>query len=111
MTGVLVIQIRKLSGEDIGQAQGPWPNIPSEDGRGTANRFAASGTEPTQDMAAWTLLLTLQQSGHIQLPPRQRPSSKEFRNHPVPVVALATEPIHEEFGTAKTCKTKRKSKS
>lgn len=47
-----------------------------------------------KDMAARTLLLKLERSGHIQLPPRQRPSSNEFRNRGVPVVAPATEPIH-----------------
>jgi hypothetical protein len=44
-------------------------------------------------MAARTLLLKLERSGHIQLPPRQRPSSNEFRNRIVPIVAPATEPI------------------
>ena len=45
-------------------------------------------------MAARTLLLKLERSGHIQLPPRQRPSSNEFRYRRVPVVAPATETIH-----------------
>jgi hypothetical protein len=44
-------------------------------------------------MAARTLLLKLERSGHIRLPPRQRPSSNGFRNRRVPVVAPATEPI------------------
>jgi hypothetical protein len=46
-----------------------------------------------KDMAARTLLLKLERSGHIQLPARQRPSSNGFRNRSVPVVASATEPI------------------
>ena len=44
----------------------------------------------SKDMAARTLLLKLERSGHIQMPPRQRPSSNEFRN----VVVPATETIH-----------------
>ena len=66
--------------------------------RGSAKSFAASGTGATRwaGPRIWrrALLLKLERSGHILLPPRQRPSYNGFRNRRVPVVALATEPIH-----------------
>jgi len=46
-----------------------------------------------KDMAARTLLLKLERSGHIRLPPRQRPSSNAFRNRHVPVVEPPTDPM------------------
>lgn len=46
-----------------------------------------------KDMAARTLLLKLERTGHIRLPPRQRPSSNGLRNRRVPLVAHATDPI------------------
>ena len=46
-----------------------------------------------KDMAARTLLLKLERRGCIELPPRQRPSSNQFRNRRVPVVEPASEPI------------------
>lgn len=46
-----------------------------------------------KDMAARSLLLKLERSGHIQLPPRQRPSPNGFRNRRVPPVTWSTEPI------------------
>ena len=47
-----------------------------------------------KDMAARTLLLKLERRGCIELPPRQRPSSNQFRNRHVPLVEPAAEPIH-----------------
>ena len=99
MTGILVIQGRKLSGEDIGQVQGLLAKHP-EWGRTRLSEEVCrlwdwrNALGRPKDMAARTLLLKLERSGHIQLPPRQRTSSNEFRNRGVPVVALATEPIH-----------------
>jgi hypothetical protein len=46
-----------------------------------------------KDMAARTLLLKLERAGHIHLPPRQRPSSNEFRNRRTPRVEQDCEPI------------------
>ena len=46
-----------------------------------------------KDMAARTLLLKLERRGCIELPPRQRPSSNQFRNRRVPLVEPAAEPI------------------
>jgi hypothetical protein len=51
-----------------------------------------------KDMAARTLLLKLERSGHIRLPPRQRPSSNGLRNRRVPLVAHGTEPIRCGLG-------------
>jgi len=46
-----------------------------------------------KDMAARTLLLKLERRGCIELPPRQRPSSNQFRNRCVPLVEPATQPV------------------
>jgi hypothetical protein len=98
MTGIMVVQGRELSAEDIGLIRGllvdhsPWgrTRLSEElcrrwDWRNAQGRF--------KDMAARTLLLKLERAGHIRLPPRQRPSSNAFRNRCVPVVAHATEPM------------------
>ena len=47
-----------------------------------------------KDMAARTLLLKLERAGHIQLPPRQRPSPNASRNRRIPVAPAPSEPIH-----------------
>jgi len=47
-----------------------------------------------KDMAARTLLLKLERAGHIQLPPRQRPSPNASRNRRVPTAPAPSEPIH-----------------
>jgi hypothetical protein len=46
-----------------------------------------------KDMAARTLLLKLERTGHICLPPRRRPSSNDLRNRSVLLVPLAHESI------------------
>jgi len=46
-----------------------------------------------KDMAARTLLLKLERSGYLHLPPRRSPSPNGLRNRRVPLVAHATEPI------------------
>jgi len=50
-----------------------------------------------KDMAARTLLLKLERRGYIELPPRQRPSSNQFRNRRVPVVEHVGEPIRDSL--------------
>jgi hypothetical protein len=98
MTGVMVVQGRELSAEDIGQMQGLLAEHP-EWGRTRVSEEICrrwdwrNAQGRPKDMAARTLLLKLERSGHIRLPPRQRPSSNGFRNRGVPVVAPATEPI------------------
>ena len=98
MTGIVVIQVRKLSGEDIRQVQGLLAEH-SEWGRTRLSEEHCrlwdwrNALGRPKDMAARTLLLKLERSGHLQLPPRQQPSSNEFRNRRVPVAANATEPI------------------
>ena len=47
-----------------------------------------------KDMAARTLLLKLERRGCIDLPPRQRPSTNQFRNRHLPLTEPAAEPIH-----------------
>lgn len=46
-----------------------------------------------KDMAARTLLLKLERRGCIELPPRQRPSTNQFRNRHVSLAEPAAEPI------------------
>jgi hypothetical protein len=99
MTGIIVVQGRDLTAEDIVEMQGLLAEHPQWGRTRLSEELCrrwdwrnAQGLP--KDMAARTLLLKLERSGHIQLPPRQRPSSNEFRNRRVPVVAPATETIH-----------------
>jgi len=46
-----------------------------------------------KDMAARTLLLKLERSGHVRLPPRRRPCSNALRNRNAPHVDHATGPV------------------
>lgn len=98
MKQVMVMQGREVSGADIDLIRGLLAEHPgwgrtrlSEelcrrwDWRNTQGRI--------KDMAARSLLLKLERSGHIQLPPRRRPSSNGLRNRSVPLVAHTTEPI------------------
>ena len=98
MTGVMVVQGRELSGEDIGLIQAllavhrDWgrTRLSEElccwwDWRNAQGRI--------KDMAARTLLLKLERGGFIQLPERRRPSSNGLRNRHAPLVDHATAPI------------------
>ena len=95
----MVVQGRELSADDIGEIKGLLVEHPdwgrtrlSEE---LCHRWDWSNAQGRpKDMAARTLLLKLERTGHVLLPPRQRPSSNEHRNRIVPVVAPATEPIH-----------------
>jgi len=98
MARIMVVQGRELSTEDIGLIRGllvdhsQWGRTRlSEELCRRWNWRNAQGRP--KDMAARTLLLKLERSGHIRLPPRQRPSSNAFRNRCVPAVAETTEPI------------------
>lgn len=95
----MVVQGRELSAEDISQMQGLMAEHPDWGRTRLSEELCRrwdwrNAQGRPKDMAARTLLLKLERSGHIMLPPRQRPSSNEFRNRIVPVVALATEAIH-----------------
>ena len=103
MAGVMVVQGRELSAEDIGQMQGLMAAHPDWCRSRLSQELCrlwdwrnANGL--LKDMAARTLLLKLERSGYIQLPARQRPSSNGFRNRSVPVVAPASEPIRGVLG-------------
>ena len=98
MAGVMVIQGRELRAEDVGLIRG----LLAEHGDWGRTRLSEelcrrwdwrNAQGRIKDMAARTLLLKLERSGHIQLPPRQRPSSNGFRNRRVPLEAHTTEPI------------------
>ena len=98
MTGVMVVQGRELSAEDIGLIQGimtehrDWgrTRLSEElchrwDWRNARGRI--------KDIAARTLLLKLERAGHIRLPKRRRKSTNGLRNRNAPLVAHATAPI------------------
>jgi len=98
MAGLMVIQGRQLRAEDIEfirdllAEHGDWGRTRlSEELCRRWNWRNAQGR--LKDMAARTLLLKLERSGEIRLPPRQRPSSNGLRNRRVPLVAHTTEPI------------------
>ena len=95
----MAVQGRELSAEDIGQIQCLLAGHP-EWGRTRLSEELCrlwdwrNALGRPKDMAARTLLLKLERAGHILLPPRQRPSSNEFRNRSLPMVSPASEPIH-----------------
>ena len=98
MTSDMVIQGRELSAQDLGLIQGLLSDRP-EWGRTRLSEEICrlwdwrNAQGRVKDMAARTLLLKLEQAGHIRLPERRRPSSNGFRNRPAPWVDHATELI------------------
>jgi hypothetical protein len=99
MTGIIVVQGRDLTAEDIGQMQGLLAEHPDWGRTRLSEELCRrwdwrNARGRIKDMAARTLLLKLERSGHIRLPPRQGPSSNGFRNRHVPVVAPAAGTIH-----------------
>jgi hypothetical protein len=98
MTSVMVMQGRQVNGADIGLIRGLLDEHP-EWGRSRLSEELCrrwdwrNAQGRLKDMAARTLLLKLERSGHIQLPKRRGPSPNGRRNRRVPVVAHATEPI------------------
>jgi len=98
MVGVMVVQGRELSIDDIGLIQGllaehcDWgrSKISQElcrlwDWRNAQGRI--------KDMAARTLLLKLERGGHIKLPQRRRPSPNGLRNRDVALLGHVCAPI------------------
>ena len=99
----MVVQGRELSTEDIGQMQGLLAEHPDWNRTRLSEELCRrwdwrNANGRLKDMAARTLLLKLERSGHIQLPLRQRPSSNGLRNRIMPVVAPASEPISGVLG-------------
>jgi len=94
----MVVQGRKVSAQDIVLIQGLLAEHP-EWGRTRLSEEICrlwdwrNARGRIKDMAARTLLLRLEQGGHIRLPERRRPSSNGLRNRNPPLVAHATEPI------------------
>jgi hypothetical protein len=94
----MVMQGREVSGADIGLIRGLLAEHP-EWGRTRLSEELCrrwdwrSAQGQPKEMAARTLLLKLERSGHIRLPRRQRPSSNGLRNRRVPVVDHSTDPI------------------
>ena len=98
MTGVVVVQGRELSAQDIGLIQGLLAEHPDWGRTRLSEELCRrwdwrNARGRIKDMAARTLLLKLERAGHMRLPPRQRPSSNGLRNRSVPVVAPAIEPM------------------
>jgi len=99
MTGVVVVQGRELSAQDIGLIQGLLAEHPDWGRTRLSEELCRrwdwrNARGRIKDMAARTLLLKLERAGHMRLPPRQRPSSNGFRNRRVPVVAPVAGTIH-----------------
>jgi hypothetical protein len=108
MTGFMVMQGREVSGADIGLIRGLLADHPAWGRTQLSEELCrrwdwrnAQGCP--KDMAARTLLLKLERTGHIRLPPRQRPSSNGFRNRRVPLVAHATDPIRGTLRDLRPC--------
>ena len=99
VTDFIVVQGRELSGEDIVQMRGLLAQHPDWNRTRLSEEICRrwdwrNANGRLKDMAARTMLLKLERSGHILLPPRQRPSPNELRNRIAPMVAPASEPIH-----------------
>ena len=94
----MVIQGREVSGADVGLIRGLLAEHPAW-GRTRLSlelceRWAWRNAQGRpKDMAARALLLKLERGGHIQLPPRQRPSSNAFRNRCPKAIPPAPAPI------------------
>ena len=100
MTEVMVLQGRTLTDTDIElirallSAHPAWGRTPlSEELCRRWNWRNAQGR--LKDMAARTLLLKLERTGHIRLPPRQRPSSNGLRNGREPLAPVGPEAIRD----------------
>jgi hypothetical protein len=97
MTDGMVVQGRKLHAEDVELIRSLMAERP-EWGRSRLSEELCRRWDwcnelgRPKDMAARTLLLKLERSGHIRLPPRQRPCSNALRNRCVPEIAHSTEP-------------------
>ena len=83
MAGVMVVQGRELSAEDIGQLEGLLAEQPDWGRTRLSEELCRrwdwrNAQGRPKDMAARTLLLKLERSGHIQLPARLRSSPRNF---------------------------------
>jgi len=92
------MQGREVSGADIGLIRGLLVEHPQWGRTRLSEELCRlwdwrNAQGRPKDMAARTLLLKLERSGYIRLPPRRGPSSNALRNRRVPLVAHATEPI------------------
>lgn len=99
MTTVLIMQGRQLIDADIDLIRGLLDEHPdwcrSRLSVELCERWAWRNTQGRlKDMAARTLLLKLERTGHICLPARRGPSPNGRRNWIVPVMVQSTDPIH-----------------
>ena len=98
MTSVLVMQGRQLSGADIALIRGLLDEHPewcrSRLSVELCERWAWRNAQGRlKDMAARTLLLNLERTGHIRLPARRGPSPNGQRNRIAPVMVQSLDPI------------------
>jgi hypothetical protein len=100
MTGIIVVQGRDLTAEDIGQMQGLLAEHPDWGRTRLSEELCRrwdwrNARGRIKDMAGRALLLKLERAGHIRLPKRRRKSTNGFRNRNLPLVAHATAPIRD----------------
>jgi len=94
----MVLQGREVTGADIELIRGLLTENPAR-GRTPLSRELCrrwdwrNARGQLKDMACRTLLLKLERTGHVRLPPRRGPSSNGFRNRRPPVVAVEGNPI------------------
>ena len=98
MTEVMVLQGREVTGADIELIRVLLAEQPARGRTPLSQELCRrwNWRNPQgrlKDMAARTLLLKLERTGHIRLPPRRRPSSNGLRNRRVPVASGAPVPI------------------
>ena len=98
MTEVMVLQGREVTGADIELIRVLLAEQPARGRTPLSQELCRrwNWRNPQgrlKDMAARTLLLKLERTGHIRLPPPRRPSSNGLRNRRVPVASGAPVPI------------------
>ena len=98
MTKAMILQGREVSAADIELIRSLIDAHPTR-GRTPLSRDLCrrwnwrNAQGRIKDMAARTLLLKLEQAGHIKLPPRQRYSPNALKNRRVPDAPVVSEPI------------------
>jgi hypothetical protein len=98
MTGVMVVQGRKLCCEDIKLIHDLLADHPQWGRTRLSEELCRlwewrNGQGRIKDMACRTLLLKLERAGLIRLPKRRLPSANGLRNRNVPLVDHVSEPV------------------
>jgi len=98
MKEVMVLQGREVAGSDIELIRVLLAEHPARGRTPLSQELCRrwdwrNARGELKDMACRTLLLKLERTGHIRLPPRIRPSSNGLRNRRSPVAPVDKEPI------------------